>query len=296
MNNFHTYFERFKNSKINGPGSLYAKSFSSETSPLISIFTVSYNSIATIEKTIVSVLSQNFKNYEYIIIDGGSTDGTAEVVKKYEDYLSYWVSEIDNGPADATNKAIALSSGKYLFWLGSDDWVDPNYISTAINILEENPRADFVYGNLNYYDKEGRICFTQKGDLNYAHKILYEMPNINTPSIVIKKNSFNRIGPINIKLFVASDYEWFLRLHISGGYGVHSNKLYANHRLGGISSKYYFLGLKEIKLSAIKNGSSRVISNYYYYKHLIKRIIKMVLKILVSENIYMFIVRTLRNN
>jgi glycosyltransferase involved in cell wall biosynthesis len=296
MNKFYAYLESIKNSKINGPGILYSKSFNSNTPPLISIFTVSFNSIATIEKTILSVLSQNFKNYEYIIVDGGSTDGTAEVIKKYEDYLSYWVSESDEGPADATNKAIALSSGKYVFWLGSDDWVEPNYIGSAINVLEENPRADFVYGNLNYYDQEGEFCFTQKGDLNYTHKILYEMPNINAPSIVIKKNAFNRIGPININLCVASDYEWFLRLHISGGYGVFSNQLYANHRLGGISSNYYFRGLKEIKFSAIKNGSSRVISNYYYYKHLIKRIIKISLKILVSDNLYVLIVSAIRKN
>lgn len=291
MHKFNFYLDKLKNSQINGSGKLCNHSSENVNFPLATVFTISFNSIATIEKTILSVISQNLKDYEYIIVDGGSTDGTVEIIKNYAKYLSYWISECDAGPADAVNKAIALSRGKYLYWVNSDDWVEDSYLSVAINVLESNPDADYVYGNLNYYDEKGLFSFTQKGDLNYAKKIKYEMPRINPPSIVIKKNVFCKIGPVNTNLYVASDYELFLRLHVSGGYGVYSDQLYANHRLGGISSKHVFRGLGEIRKAAISNRSSFFISNYFYYKYMIRVLIKFFLKKILNEKSYLFITR-----
>lgn len=294
MNELNLYIDKLKNSQINGEGNLCIDSNEKAHFPLATVFTISLNSAATIEKTILSVISQNLKNYEYIIVDGGSTDGTVEVIKKYAKYLSYWISEEDAGPADAVNKAIALSRGKYLYWLNSDDWVDSSYLSVAINVLETNPEADFVYGNLNYYDENGRFSSTEKGDLNYAKKIQYEMPRINPPSIVLKKNVFTKIGLVNTNLYVASDYDLFLRLHVSGGYGVYSDQLYAHHRLGGISSKHVFRGLREIRKAAISNGSSFFITNYFYYKYLIRVRIKFFLKKILNEKSYLLVIKTFK--
>ena len=92
--------------------------------PLISVVTVSYNAIATIEQTILSVINQKYSAIEYIIIDGGSTDGTVDIIKKYEDKISYWVSERDNGIYDAMNKGIRHATGKIVGIINSDDWYE----------------------------------------------------------------------------------------------------------------------------------------------------------------------------
>lgn len=89
----------------------------------ISIITVSYNAAKTIEQTIQSVVNQTYDNIEYIIIDGGSTDGTVDIIKKYEDKIAYWVSEPDKGIYDAMNKGILKASGEYIYFLGADDWL-----------------------------------------------------------------------------------------------------------------------------------------------------------------------------
>ena len=102
------------------------------TPPLITIITVAYNAVKDIENTILSVLNQTYPNIEYIIIDGGSTDGTLDIIKKYEDKISYWVSEPDKGIYDAMNKGIVKANGDYLFFLGADD---KEYFFLKIKIL-----------------------------------------------------------------------------------------------------------------------------------------------------------------
>jgi glycosyltransferase involved in cell wall biosynthesis len=92
--------------------------------PLISIITIVYNGITTLEQTILSVINQTYKNSEYIIIDGGSTDSTVDIIKKYEKHFAYWLSEPDKGIYNAMNKGIKLSSGKYIALLNSDDWLE----------------------------------------------------------------------------------------------------------------------------------------------------------------------------
>ena len=107
-----------------------------------------------------------------IIVDGGSTDCTFELIKKNSDFLSNWVSEVDKGHLDATNRAIAHSGAKYVFWQCFDDWFENDFLSNAVNPLERNPSADFFYGKINYYNNEGKFSFTQKQDLNYKNKNL----------------------------------------------------------------------------------------------------------------------------
>ena len=164
---------------------------SSREFPLVSVCTLVRNGEKTLAQTIDSVKCQTYPNIEYIIIDGASTDGTLEIIDQHSDHISYWVSEKDLGAVDGANKAISYAQGEFIFFISSDDWADPNLIKHAIE-TQKNTGADFVFGNTSYYTDD-MLEFTQKGDSNYATKICYLMPRINTPSMVMKKECYKQV-------------------------------------------------------------------------------------------------------
>jgi glycosyltransferase involved in cell wall biosynthesis len=124
-------------------------------SPLVSIITPSYNQAAYIEYTIRSVLSQDYPQIEYIVVDGGSTDGSLEILGRYASKLAWWVSEPDRGQADAINKGLEHSSGEVIAWLNSDDLYLPGAVSGAVKALQSNPEAGMVYGDAVTIDTGG---------------------------------------------------------------------------------------------------------------------------------------------
>jgi glycosyltransferase involved in cell wall biosynthesis len=131
--------------------------------PKISIVTPSYNQAQFLERTILSVLNQNYPNLEYIIVDGGSTDGSVEIIKKYEKYLAYWISKKDNGQADAINKGFQKSSGEILAWLNADDLYLPGTLLKVKKIFQKYRENNFIYGHSLLIDKEDnimRVCYT----------------------------------------------------------------------------------------------------------------------------------------
>jgi len=125
--------------------------------PKISIVTPSYNQAEFLERTILSVLNQNYPNLEYIIIDGGSTDGSVEIIKKYEKYLSYWVSEKDRGQAHALNKGFEKATGDLVGWQNSDDIYLPGAFRKVAEVYRNNPNYDVYFGNIYFIDEEDNI-------------------------------------------------------------------------------------------------------------------------------------------
>src|SRR5258706_7179490 len=128
-----------------------------EDTPLVSIITPSFNQARYLEATIRSVLEQDYPNVEYIIVDGSSTDGSADIIKKYEKNLAWWVSEKDAGQTDAINKGFARAKGEILAWINSDDTYIPGSLGAAVKYLIKNPQVALVYSNCNYIDEEGRL-------------------------------------------------------------------------------------------------------------------------------------------
>ena len=178
----------------------------------ISIITICFNSEETIEKTIESVLSQTYENIEYIIIDGGSTDKTLEIVNKYKDKISKIISEKDKGIYDAMNKGISVSTGEVVAILNSDDfYVDEFVIEKVVQFFGKN-KGDACYGNLEYVDRKNiakKVRIWQAGDYNIKKlKNGWAPPH---PTFFVRKYLYEKYGVFNLDFNIAADYELMLR-------------------------------------------------------------------------------------
>jgi glycosyltransferase involved in cell wall biosynthesis len=179
---------------------------------LISIVTPSYNQAPYIEETIKSVLSQDYPELEYIIIDGGSTDGTVDIVKKYEDKLACWVSEKDKGQTDAINKGFARAKGDVLAWINSDDTYEPGAVSAAAKYLQEHPEVGMVYGDCNFINNSGRVI----GKFNTAQTsyrlIRQGYVHIPQQTMFFRAHLWKQIGPLDPSFYFAMDYDLWTRI------------------------------------------------------------------------------------
>lgn len=179
--------------------------------PKISIVTPSYNQGQFLERTILSVLNQNYSNLEYIIIDGGSTDGSVEIIQKYEKYLSYWVSEKDQGQVYALNKGFLKATGDIIGWQNSDDIYMPSAFNQIAKLFLEHSDVDIIFGNTIFIDENetpiGELRFTPFSTLTH----FYEGISITNQSSFWTKDVFSRIGFLDTRFKFSMDYELFLR-------------------------------------------------------------------------------------
>lgn len=205
--------------------------------PKISIVTPSYNQAKFLERTILSVLNQNYPSLEYIIIDGGSTDGSIEIIKKYEKYLTFWVSEEDKGQSDAINKGFRKASGELVGWQNSDDVYLPGSFFKVAEKFEEHPNPDVVFGNVYLINENDEILKDMRFvPFNLDHLIYYDW-NLSSQGIFWKRELFNRVGYLK-NYNVSFDLDWFIRLgkqtrkfsfirSFLGGYRIHSKSKFS---------------------------------------------------------------------
>ena len=217
----------------------------------ITIITVCYNSGATIEETITSVISQDYPNIEYIIVDGLSTDNTMSIVNKYLDKITRIISEKDKGLYDAMNKGIQMATGDVIGILNSDDiFYTDSIISDVAAVFEADPEVAAVYGNISYFNGE------RQGVRTWVTKPYYdrffddgEVPP--HPSLFVKKSVYDTIGSYFPDFKISSDYEFMFRAFKINGYkSYHLNKFIVNMRLGGESTKNFkniLIGNKEVR-------------------------------------------------
>lgn len=199
--------------------------------PKLSIITPSYNQANFLERTILSVLNQSYPNLEYIIIDGGSNDRSIEVIKKYEKYLAYWISEPDNGQEDAINKGFKKATGDIVGWQNSDDIYLPGAFFKVCNEFKKYPDSDVVFGNMYLINEDDDILKDMRFiPFNLEHLLYYDW-NLSNQTTFWKREMFYKTGYLK-NCGVLFDFDWFIRLgkttknfrfvrRFLGGYRLH---------------------------------------------------------------------------
>jgi len=199
--------------------------------PKISVITPSYNQGVFIEQTILSVIGQQYPNLEYIIIDGGSTDNTLDVIKKYEGYINYWISEPDKGQSHAINKGFALATGDILCWLNSDDYYLPGTLIDISSKISVNS-TDLLYGNCIHLNEKGNQTYSSPFDPLKDWDIIHG-DYIIQPSSFWTKQAFECAGPLREDLHFGFDWEWYARAHAKGVNFIPSAQYYSVYRIHG---------------------------------------------------------------
>ncbi|MEB3217224.1 MAG: glycosyltransferase family 2 protein [Nostocales cyanobacterium 94392] len=213
--------------------------------PLVSIITVTYNAEQYLEKTIQSVLSQAYNNVEYIIIDGGSVDGTLDIIQKYESKIDYWISEEDKGIYDAMNKGIAFSSGEIIGLLNAGDTYLPNALSLLAEKYIPSDSLSIYYGDIYLTYTDANITIKSPANID---ELKYSMAICHQAMFVTKCTYLNH-GLYNLNYKLASDYAYILSLFLIGAKFHYLDGVVAYYQTGGASDRKIFnLKLEYVKI------------------------------------------------
>ena len=225
--------------------------------PLISVITVTLNSEKYLEESILSLHQQKFQNYEHLIIDGGSTDKTLKIIKKYHNKVNYWCSAKDLGIYDAFNKGMILSKGDYICFMNSDDTFTPDALTIISNYIKNYPQKDFIFGSVKKH--WGILHGYKPYKINWS----WGFYSSHSTGFFIKNESAKKIGLYNLKYKYSSDYDYFFRMIKKiklQGVATKKNEITGNFRRGGFSSTISFVDhfFEEIKIR-IDNGQNKLL-------------------------------------
>ena len=200
----------------------------------LSIITVCYNSAGTIRQTFESVLQQDFNDYEYIVVDGASTDGTLGIIQEYLPKFNgkmRYVSEKDNGIYDAMNKGIRMAQGEVIGLVNSDDFYEKNAFARIYDAVRNVPDADVYYGLLRNISLTG-----EEINVHRIHHSRLRSCSLPHPATFIRKSAYLKYGDYDVSFKIAADYELMLRIYLQNGKYCPVNSILTNFRCGGISS------------------------------------------------------------
>lgn len=203
----------------------------------VSVITINYNNSAGLEKTINSVLSQSSSEYEFIVIDGASTDGSVDLIKKNASRINYWVSEKDAGIYDALNKGVNKATGDYLIFLNSGDYFYDNKVVEAFGVFASSNNKKVIYGNSNFIEKDGTsrvVCPPAKLDLNFWYA-----DTVNHQAIFFKRELFLKYGDFDIQYKYAADFDCLFKIYMKEpSEFVYWNQLVCHYDNTGLTSTY----------------------------------------------------------
>jgi glycosyltransferase involved in cell wall biosynthesis len=256
-----------------------------DNQPLISIVTVVFNSEAYLEATILSVLNTTYTNYEYIIIDGGSTDKTVEIIKQYEDRISCWISESDRGIYDAMNKGIKLARGKIIGILNSGDLYNPETLKIVDQIyckFSEN-QSLIITGAMERFDQLTKTKFTQlRTEKDLKRNINFGMP-LNHPATFVTKNVYETVGYFNPDYKICGDHDFIFRVYYSrSSKFIFTDRVLASMSMGGVSEKISSLWIRAREKIEIRKDKLTFMQNWQlslklliigYVKHFLTSIV-----------------------
>jgi GT2 family glycosyltransferase len=229
-----------------------------EARPVVSVVTIALNAAQSLERTIASVQAQSFMSLEHILVDGGSTDDSVNIIRGMARPQDYWMSEKDRGISDAFNKGIALARGRFVLILNADDWLSPDQIERSVEALERS-EADFVFGDSIFYEGD-KPLFRYAGDPGYAKVIHRRWPAIGHPTLLATRGCYERIGLFDPVYRNAMDYDWLLRLHCAGAGGVYCPAIVGHMTHDGVSNLQFGRTIEEVRRIVISHGRSPVVA------------------------------------
>ena len=221
--------------------------------PKISIITITYNSEKTLEETIKSVISQEYDNLEYLIIDGGSTDHTLDIVNKYRENIDIFVSEPDNGISDAFNKGIQKATGEIIGIINSDDILLPKALLTISEYY--TPDIDIYSGNVLMWNDETNQTYVRKPDMEY--KGVKQRFKACHPARFITRKAYKKYGTYSLEYSYCMDVDLLIRFYRHGAKAIHIEKLLVKFRIGATSSDSVFKKKSDIYKIVINNNGSK---------------------------------------
>lgn len=246
--------------------------------PLVSVITVVYNGEKYLENTFLSVLNQTYHNIEYIVIDGGSTDGTLDIIRKYDNRISYWVSEPDEGISDAFNKGVSLASGEIIGIINADDWYEVDTVEKVVERFSEC-KADVVHGD---------VCRAVEMIIPDEAMLRYEMA-LNHPTAFVTYRGYLKTGLFRNDFRYAMDYEWMLRAKNIGLSFSYINQYLANMRLDGVSDRGWQMVLREFSNAQNLHYPNQKLFNYLFFVfQIIKRTVRNVLEKMWLQRVVRF--------
>jgi glycosyltransferase involved in cell wall biosynthesis len=199
--------------------------------PRVSVVTPSFNQGDYLEETIRSVLLQGYPNLEYIVIDGGSTDQSVEIIRKYEPWLTYWVSEADGGQANAINKGWRIATGDAVTWLNSDDTLQPGALAAAVCALYAAPDIDLVHGRANFIDASSHPVGVINRSAFVPEEIIVQARTpFPQPGFLMKQRLLERFGWLDESMHFCMDLDYWTRLAIGGVRARYVEMILANFR------------------------------------------------------------------
>jgi len=199
--------------------------------PLVSIVTPSFNQSPYLEETIRSVLGQTYERIEYILIDGGSTDGSQEIIRQYADRLAYWVSEKDKGQTDALNKGFKVAHGDIFAWLNSDDLYYPHAVEEAVAYLMDHPQVGVVYGDLDFVDENSQVIGQFPAAQTDLKRLRRGYVHIPQPATFFRGELWHQVAPLDDRFYFAMDYDLWVRLARLTEFKYIPSKRWASFRL-----------------------------------------------------------------
>ncbi len=252
--------------------------------PLVSIITIVLNGENSIRRTIESVLTQSYPGIEYIVIDGGSTDGTVAIIQEYENRITHWQSGKDHGISDAFNKGIALAKGAIVGLINAGDWYCDDAVQCVVDTFQKNTGLGVLCGALQFYREREKayLCFSEPD-------LLEKEMSVTHPSCFVRSELYATCGSFSREYRFAMDYELLLRLKVHGAQFLSIDTALANMEHDGVAEKNWQKALAETHRARNELLEKSFYTSGFYYHFLVcKRRIRIILESLGCDSLLSF--------